>query len=126
MAADLATFRADFPEFATTPDARVTFWLTLSAKMLNAERWADLLDHGMELFTAHHLAIDNANQRAAAGGGAVGQSSGPVASKAVDKVSVSYDTGAATLEGSGHWNLSSYGTQFYALLRMMGTGGYQL
>lgn len=123
---DLATFREHFPEFSATPDGRVSFWLGIAPKLLNAERWDELLDHGIELFVAHHLAIDNANQRAAQNGGGVGQNSGPVASKTVDKVSVSYDTGAATLEGAGHWNLTTYGTQFYALFRMMGAGGIQL
>jgi hypothetical protein len=31
---DIATFRADFPEFASVPlypDAQVTYWLTLAA-----------------------------------------------------------------------------------------------
>ena len=123
---DAAAFRTAFPEFATSSDARVSYWLAVGVRMMNAERWADLLDHGLALFVAHHLAIDNANQRAAVRGGAVGVASGPVASKAVDKVSVSYDTGAATLAGAGHWNLTTYGTQFYALFRMMGTGGMQL
>lgn len=124
--ASLATFRADFPEFAAVDDSRVTFWLTIAGTLLQSDRWGDLLDHGVELFVAHHLAIDAANQRAGAAGGGLGQNSGPVASKAVDKVSVSYDTGAATIAGAGHWNLTTYGTQFYALWRMMGTGGIQL
>lgn len=130
----VATFRTQFPEFGSSPgigvfsDARINFWLTLGATLLDATRWAGLLDHGLALFTAHHLCIDNANDMAAnVGSGAnIGQVKGPVASKSVDKVSISYDVNSVALERAGHWNLTSYGNQFYRLMMMTGAGGYQL
>lgn len=124
--ADLASFRADFPEFAASPDPRVNFWLVIASKMLNVDRWGDLIDHGQELFVAHHLALDSENAAAAALGGAVGQNTGPLSSQSVDKVSEAFDTGASSIADAGHWNLTTYGTQFYALWRMMGVGGIQL
>jgi len=124
--ADLASFRADFPEFAASPDARVNFWLVIASKMLNVDRWGDLIDHGQELFVAHHLALDAENAAAAALGGAVGQNAGPLSSQSVDKVSEAFDTGVSSIADAGHWNLTTYGTQFYALWRMMGVGGIQL
>lgn len=126
---DVATFREDFPEFTDDvkfPDARIEFWLSIAGIMLNATRWDTLLDHGTELFIAHHLTMDLANQRAADTGGNIGQTMGPLASKSVDKVAASYTTGAVTLENAGHWNLTTYGLQFYQLLRMVGAGGIQL
>lgn len=132
MTVTAVTFRVDFPEFGTTPgsgaytDARINFWLSIGTLLLNSTRWGDLLDHGMELFIAHHLTMDATNQKAAATGGNIGQTSGPLASKAVDKVSASYTTGEVTLETAGHWNLTTYGLQFYALLRIVGAGGIQL
>lgn len=129
---DITTFRSDFPEFGTTPgagaytDARITFWLSIASKLLTSDRWDDLLDHGTELFVAHHLTMDAANQRAAAAGGNIAQTQGPLASKSIDKVAASYTTGAVTLENAGHWNLTTYGLQFYQLMRMIGCGGLQL
>lgn len=129
---DVATFRSTFPEFGPSPgvgvfsDTRIMFWLTLGSLMMDATKWAGLFDHGLALFIAHHLAIDNTNQSAVDSRGRLGQVQGPVASKAVDKVSVAYDTGAVTLERAGHWNLTTYGIQYYKLLMMFGAGGYQL
>ena len=129
---DVNAFRAAFPEFGTTPgtgaftDTRISFWLSVGNLMLTSTRWADLLDHGLALFIAHHLTLDTANQSAALTGGDVGQTTGPLSAAAVDKVSASYSTGEVTLEGAGHWNLSTYGLQFRQLMRMIGAGGIQI
>lgn len=126
---DISTFRQQFPEFAnaaTYPDAQVTFWLGLGVKLLNADRWYDLLDQGLALFTAHHLTIQQRDIKAASMGGTPGQAAGVLASKAVDKVSASYDTSAGTYADAGFWNLTSYGVQYWNLLRMVGAGGIQL
>ena len=126
---DAATFRADLPEFASAavyPDAQVNLWVSVAALRLREAAWGDLLGHGTELFVAHNLTLARRNQAAATSGGVPGQNSGPIASKAVDKVSVSYDTGAASLTDAGHWNLTTYGTQFYQLARIIGMGGLQL
>lgn len=126
---DIATFRADFPEFGDTtafPNSGVTYWLTLGGKLLNASRWDDLLDTGLELFIAHNLVLERQAQKAAAFGGVPGVSTGPTSGKTVDKVTVSYDTSAAMEPDAGHWNLTIFGTRFIALARMVGAGGMQL
>ncbi len=129
---NVADFRTTFPEFGASPgtgaytDARINFWIALAEKLLISPRWDNLLDHGIALFVAHHLAMDAANLRAAATGGAVGQTTGPLASKSVDKVAAAYTTGAVTFENAGHWNLTTYGVQFYQLVRMVGAGGVEL
>ncbi|WP_250481894.1 DUF4054 domain-containing protein [Caballeronia sp. NCTM5] len=125
---DANQFRSDFPEFSDTtryPDSLVTLWLTVGSSLVNECRWGELTNIGIELVTAHHLAIAARDQQAAAGGGIPGQASGPMSSKAVDKVSVSYDTGAASLSDAGFWNLTSYGTRYLGLARLMGAGGMQ-
>lgn len=125
-----ASFRANFPEFADAaiyPDATVNYWLGIGARMLRADRWVDLLDHGLELFTAHHIALARQAVEAAAAGGVPGSNTGVVTSEAVDKVSASYDAGSTTLDsGAGHWNATVYGVQFLQLVRMAGSGGWQL
>lgn len=126
---DAATFRQDFPEFSDTttyPDGSVDFYLALGVKLLPECRWQDLLDYGLELFTAHHLVLSTRDQKAEAAGGMPGAMTGPQSSKAVDKVSVSYDTASATLEDGGFWNLTTYGVRFLQLARMIGAGGIQL
>lgn len=126
---DAPTFRQSFPEFTDTveyPTAQVEFWLSVGGKLLNAERWADMLDYALSLYTAHQLTIAKRNQQAAEVGGAPGTLNGPVASKSVDKVSVSYDTGATTLANAGYWNATGYGVQLYQMILMFGAGGIQL
>ena len=126
---DAAQFRTDFPEFADTAkytDAAIGIWLTVAGLSLPADRWGALLDIGTELFVAHHLVIGVGNQKASANGGVPGQTGGAVASESVDKVSISYDTGASTIEGGDFWNSSTYGIQFLRMARMAGAGGIQL
>lgn len=120
---DATKFRADFPEFADAakyPDAAVAFWLALAGKLLNAQRWVDMLDFGTELFVAHQLTLAARNAKTA---GAV---AAPVAAKSVDKVSVTYDTSAVRLENAGHWAATNYGQQFYQLMQLAGAGGVQV
>lgn len=126
---DATQFRTDFPEFADTtayPDATVNLWLGVAQTTLPADRWGALLDLGTELFIAHHLAIGAGNKKAAAAGGIPGAAGGVIASKSVDKVSVSYDTTAGTIEGGDFWNRTTYGIEFLRYARMMGAGGIQL
>ncbi|MGN5479517.1 DUF4054 domain-containing protein [Cupriavidus basilensis] len=125
---DVAQFRKDFPEFADTtryPDSQVSFWLNVSVSMVNPQRWGELTDLGIELCTAHNLVLGAKDVQAAAVGGILGQASGPLASKSVDKVSASYDTGAATIDDAGAWNLTGYGVRYLTLARLMGAGGLQ-
>jgi hypothetical protein len=124
-----AQLRSDFPEFAnatTYPDSLVNMWLTVANSLVNADRWAELTNLGIELVTCHHLAISAKDQLAASVGGTPGEVKGPTASKSVDKVSVSYDTTAVTLTDAGFWNSTSYGTRYLGLARMFGAGGLQI
>ncbi|MGK2829238.1 DUF4054 domain-containing protein [Ralstonia pseudosolanacearum] len=121
-----AQLRSDFPEFASTatyPDALINVWLTVAALLVNPSRWSELTNLGIELVTAHHLVMSQRDQAAAAVGGVPGEVKGPTASKSVDKVSISYDAGAAMLSDAGFWALSSYGIRFLTLARAMGAGG---
>lgn len=123
---DVETFRSQFPEFSseeayTTP--QVEFWLSIAVLRVNAVRWGDLADQGVALYLAHALTIARANSRVAAMGGNPGQNSGPLSGKTADKLSATYDTAAAAIEGAGPLNLTVYGTSYAELRRMMGLGG---
>lgn len=126
---DANQFRQDFPEFADAtkyPDSAVNFWLSIAIKTLPEDRWCDYLNMGLELFVAHNLTLAAQSQAVASVGGAPGQVKGPLSSKAVDKVSAGYDSGAVTLTDGGFFNLTTYGIQFLQLARMVGSGGIQL
>lgn len=125
MTATPASFRAAFPEFSSTatyPDAQVNFWLALSGKLLNAERWDDLLDFGQQLFVAHNLTLWFNAKRAAALGQNPGAVLGTVTSGTVDGVSYTRDAASVMDPANGHWNLSSYGLRYRDLVRMIGAG----
>ncbi|KWC56565.1 DUF4054 domain-containing protein [Burkholderia ubonensis] len=125
---DVSQFRQSFPEFdaATYSDPLVQFWLTVAVSLVNAERWGELTDLGVALVTAHHLALAAKDQKTAAIRGVPGQVTGPQSSKAVDKVSASYDTAAVAIKDGGFWNATMYGIRYLSLAQMMGAGGMQL
>ena len=129
MTVTSAQLRLDFPEFADTtayPDTLVNMWLTVGASLVNADRWQELTNVGVELVTCHHLAMSARDQQAAMVGGVPGEVKGATASKSVDKVSVSYDTSSVTLADAGFWNATAYGVRFLSMSRMMGAGGLQI
>ncbi|WP_079218926.1 DUF4054 domain-containing protein [Herbaspirillum robiniae] len=126
---DSTTFRRDFPEFSDKtvyPDAQVEFWLTVAVSLVNPCVWGELTDQAMELVTAHHLVLGARDQKASSVGGIPGLVNGPQSSKAVDKVSAGYDTGAVTIDGAGFWNMTTYGIRYITLARIFGAGGIQL
>ncbi|MBU9618082.1 DUF4054 domain-containing protein [Burkholderia multivorans] len=126
---DVSQFRQSFPEFddtTTYPDSLVQFWMTVAVSLVNADRWGDLTDLGIALVTAHHLALAVKDQKMADVGGVPGQVTGPQSSKAVDKVSASYDTAAVAIKDGGFWNATMYGVRYLSLAMMMGAGGMQM
>lgn len=124
-----AEFRGSFPQFADPalfPSAQVDFWLALGARLMNPERWGDLLDYGLQLFAAHNLSLDAASSAASGSGGIPGAVIGPVSSASVDKVSYSRDSSSAMNPDLGHWNLTTYGMRWALLARMAGAGPVQV
>ena len=122
---DIATFRTDYPEFAsasTYTDAVVQYWLNFAYSMLSATRWGKQLDIAAELYVAHNLALEARAQREAANGAIPGSSVAVLSNKSVDKVSAGYDVGSSTEAKGGHWNLTIYGTRLYRMMKMFGAG----
>ena len=124
---DIATFRAVFPEFgdaAKHPDAQVQYYLDFAVQSLRPEAWRNLLERGTGLFVAHYLAMSAISRAGTIPGR--GQL-GIVASKSVGPASISYDNSAISAQAdAGHWALTSYGLMYWELMRMVGTGGWQL
>lgn len=124
-----AEFRTDFPEFeskARFPDGAINYYLKVADKLLNAERFGTMLDVATELFIAHNISIERRAQDEALRGGQPGVQTGPVASKGVGPVSISYSTADGLDPAAGHWNLTIYGTRLWALIQMFGAGPLQV
>jgi len=121
-------FRSHFPEFGdvtTYPDTQVQFNLDLSSACLPAERWGSMLQAGVELMTAHMLALSRYAVVGGGSGGAPGMAKGLMTSKGVSKVNVGYDVNVTAVEGGGPWNYTIYGQRFYWMMRIVGIGGYE-
>lgn len=137
MTVTVASFRQKYPEFSdpgAERDLDIQNLITLAvgdpannlSGMLNAQRWGSQLDYGVGLFVAHYMALSVRDRLTALAGGIPGEVKGPTTSKAVDKVSVSYDTQAVSLTDMGFWGLTTYGLRFIQFARMVGAGGLQL
>jgi hypothetical protein len=136
-----ADFRKNLPAFQDKDkfdDSAVNFWLDIgqgtnigamnpnSIAMINAQRWGNVADLGVQLFAAHNLILEAQSMAAVKVNGLPGEYVGSVQSESVDKVSVNYDTSTTVETDAGHWNLTIYGKRFIRFARMAGAGGIQL
>ena len=125
----VSDFRRDFPQFnddTKYPDAVIEFRLNLADMLIGGSAMGNMFPYLAELFVAHYMVLNAADTAAGALGGAGGATSAVVASKSVDKASVSYDNSATLNADAGFWNFSRYGAEFWQLLMLFGYGGVQL
>lgn len=85
-----------------------------------------LFDFGLELMVAHNLVLERRSLDENQKGNVPGWGRGLINNASVDKASVGYDTASVIEEGAGHWNLTTYGTRFVRLMRMVGAGPFQI
>jgi hypothetical protein len=129
MTVTAASFRVAFPAFANPvkfPAGMVDLWLSTAVKLINAAKWGDLADLGAQLMAAHYLALEAQAVNSATGARMPGASVGVLSSKSAQGVSASYDVSTATEKDAGHWNMTTYGTRYIRLARMMGAGPVQV
>jgi hypothetical protein len=127
MAVDRNALVAAFPEFGNAtayPDSQIAFWIEQAGYALNPARFGRQIDLATILYVAHNISLSVPAQRAEAisPGGAAAVSVAPVASKAVDGVSKSYDNSLVSISNAGPWNATSYGQRFYKHLQGANTG----
>lgn len=101
---DIKDFRKSFPEFVDKDkytDGMINFWSGIADLQLNSIRWADLRNHGIQLFVAHNITLQAQNVASSAiTGGVPGQGSGIMAAESAGQVSINFDTQtSAELEG---------------------------
>lgn len=131
MSIDLtqATFISHFPEFSDQdkyPSGVFDFYLTLADTLFNKDRLSTLLVPVTELFIAHNMLLEARAMAESGTGGLPGQQIGPVTSKSVGGVSVSYDVRAGLEINAGHWALTRYGNQCLRYIRLCGMGPLQV
>jgi hypothetical protein len=118
-------FRNAFPEFSDdskyTDDA-IQMWIDASVNFFNVQRWGSLLTLGTELWVAHQLVLSARDQATMDTGGIPGEMNGAIASKAVDRVSVAYSDANISLKNAGDYGLTTYGTRYLRMARMVGAG----
>lgn len=126
---DIAAFRLAFPEFKCTdkyPTSMVTFWAGLAAAQVRECIWKTQWNVGVSLYVAHEITLAAQNAMAAALGGTPGLQGGVATTKTVGGGTVGYDATTTTEKDAGYWNLTTYGKQFYRLVRIFGAGAIQL
>lgn len=123
---DIAQFRLDFPEFASTTvytNSMCAYWSTLAEKLHSEDRFGAVYNNILELYTAHCLTIQARDISVAAKGGFPEGQAGAISSKKVGDVSVNYDTEWSFENNGGWFNATIYGRQYLQLAKMYGKGG---
>lgn len=137
MAITPMSFRVDFSEFASLvayTDSSINYWLNMATLLINpcllggptvavSNPPATLYDIAVELFAAHNLVLERPAQLTAANNGVPGVTTGPISSKRVGPVSISYDVGVGVDPEDGQYNLTIYGTRFINLYKLAGAPG---
>ena len=126
---DIPQFRTEFPEFSDTtlyPTTQIVFWASLAEKMVLESVWKDCWAAGVKLYVAHEITLAAQSAKAASVGGTPGSQAGIANSKTVGSVSVGYDATTTSEKDAGWWNLTTYGKQFFRLMKIFGAGCIQL
>ena len=121
--ADYSLFVTVFPEFSSASTPAISFWLAQAPLQLNSRMFGANFDLASMLFVAHNLALGLQEEKTASKGGTPGDALGPVSSKSVGGVSISYDAAGIAIPGAGAWNATSYGQRLYKMMQAAACGG---
>lgn len=127
MSVTYASFIMAFPEFSSAtsyPQGQIEFWLGLAPDALTGiyrRAKPGMVDLATMLFVAHNVVLSTRDAKAVISG-VPGASSGQMTSKAVDKVSVTYDVSSTSVAGAEVWNSTTYGQRLYKMIKAYATG----
>lgn len=121
--ADASLFLTVFPEWASASDTAISYWLSQAPLQLSAGLFGANFDLASMLFVAHNLALGDMEAKVAAKGGTPGDALGPITSKSVGGISISYDAAGIAIQGAGAWNATSYGQRLYKMMQAAACGG---
>ncbi len=122
----LRQYRPEFADATIFQDRAIQRLIDRAYRLLDENRWRDILDDGVEAWVCHHLALAREAALAVADGGAPGEVRGMITSESVDKVSAGYDTGSIAIADAGPYNRTSYGQEYWQLASAISIGGFQL
>ena len=110
MTISAANFKLRYTEFDSVDDARVEIFLDDAALEISESIWGTLYSRGVYALTAHLLTL---NDKSAAGGGS--STVGPVTSRAVGDVSVSFGLAAVKSKSDEYLGSTLYGSEYLRL-----------
>ena len=93
--------------------------------MLPACNWGVALDLGAQLYAAHNLVLEGLANAEAANGAPPQMAVGPIITKTVGEVTLTYDTASGVNVEDTHWNMTTYGTRFITFAPQFGAGPRQ-
>lgn len=120
-------FRETLPEFENTelyPDKVILLQMTIAQKLLSECAWGDMYNYAVCLLTAHLLVLKDASTSNSSGK-VNGNGVQSIASKTVDRVSISYNPPAG-YDASNSFSATSYGRLYLDLIKLFGVGCIQL
>jgi len=121
MAITVQNVRDRFPEFeddTAFTDGRIQTWITKGEAELSEGEWGGMYNEAMLVYVAHYLSWST---MIANSGGSVG-SVGPIASKSVGDVSISFASvsSANASAGESFWLSTPYGQEYWRLVMLCG------
>ena len=121
MTVSPAAFKSRYAEFSAVSDATVQIYLDDAGLELDEGRWGSLYDRGIYALAAHFISLA---QRAALGGSTGAGASGPLASKSIGDVSLSYawTSGAGQTRNQDYYLATIYGQDYLRLVSVVGYG----
>ena len=111
---DPASFKIRFPEFVSVDDARIQLFIDDAIVILNESYWGEKYDLGLYYLVAHYLILGDTTEAGSS------SSIGPVSSKSVDGVSISYAQFTPTNEADALLFSTVYGQRYLALRKTLG------
>ena len=136
-------FTADYPEFADQtrfPESAVNYWIGIAYVLLTLPLYGtsfwdttpgpyippgqtlgrSIQDYGVELFTAHNLALEVQAQDASTLNATPGTVGGSITGRTVNGLTIVYDTAGSLEKDGGHYNLTTYGRRFLRMVKTVG------
>lgn len=126
----IADFRKIMPGYTeqVIADEQLQHFIDMAHTVVKEARWHGMWKEGMRLYIAHFVSLYIGTPQEGATPAQLANASkvqGAITNKAVGAVSVGYDTTQATsdLTGWASFKLTTYGTQFATLAKLLGKGG---
>lgn len=126
----ISDFRTIMPGFSEEiiSDEQLQYFIDMAQAVVKEARWHGMWKEGMRLYIAHHITLYLSTPQEGASAIALsnaGKVPGAITNKTVGPVSVGYDNSQATsdLTGWAAYKLTTYGTQFATLAKLLGKGG---